>query len=650
MERAAVDRTGAPPAPPNEEVSGTRSSARGTTARRGRWTTLWVLVSLAAVVGFLGPSVEATGGTHQIVGKPDRGRTGFPARPAGLAVCGTALLLSPYSHTNDHPLGTTTKVVTIPAGADTGSYGNPNTTYYFAPGLHTLGTSSFAQIDTGANDWYVGEYSRLTGGAILNGHEENQYGFVNSGTTADTYEYLTVEGFTTYGLGGSALASGGAAPDQTYAYITAEYNYPGSGLDLGSDSSLTHSCLANDGDYGFNVYCTGAGCDESALTGGPQNLVVEHDEISFNDVCNYGGTPAAYWPGPSRLPPGCGNTAGSCPGCDGGVKFWETDRTVFEDNYVHNNYDDGAWWDTDNDGAVIEGNYFSDNFGEGVIYEISYNAKIEDNNFVNNAWGMGECGAASGNPCDDGGNLAPAIYISESGASSAVGLGGFNNFTISGNDFTNNWDGVYLAESANRFCSSPDNTSTGNCTIGPEKTAFWDQRSSDTPTVPYYDKQSDTKGGCGRADLTGATPSQTPDYYDNCDWRTQDVFVTQNSFNFDASVIPGCSRTSGSPCGENGIASVVATDPSWNPYIATPGGTPGWSVIDRITNCRSGTLDTGDLTYRRCVPQNNWFSENTYTYSGPQNWRFNFANQGVEVSLRQWQGYGQDARSTFQYR
>ena len=91
----------------------------------------------------------------------------------------------------------------------------------------------------------------------------------------------------------------------------------------------------------------------------------------------------------------------------------------------------------------------------------------------------------------------------------------------------------------------------------------------------------------------------------------------------------------------------MATAPSWNPYISTPGGTPGGSVIDRVSNCRSGSLDTIALTYPGCVAQNNWFSGNTYTHTGPQAWGFDFANQGAQVTVSQWQGYGQDAGSTF---
>ncbi len=577
----------------------------------------------------------------------------YPASPT--AVCGTSTLQSPYNSSNDPPLGTTTSVVTIPTGVDPGPYDTANTTYYFAPGLHTLGTTAYNQVDTGSNDWYVGEYAASAGGAVINGQEVNEFGFVNSGTTADSYEYLTVEGFTTYGLGGSELPSGGAAPDQTYAYITAEDNYPGSGLNLGTDSSLSYSCLTNNGDYGFNVYCNGSGCDASNLTTGPQDLVVEHDEVSYNDVCNWSGVPAAYWPGPSSLPSGCGSVAGTCFGCSGGVKFWATDGTVVDDNYVHNNYDVGVWYDTDNDGATIEGNYISNNFGEGVMYELSYNALIEDNNFVDNAWALGACGAGSGNPCDVAGNLAAAIYVSESGGNTNVeGNAGIGTLTISGNAFTDNWDGVFLSESANRFAGSPDNTSAGYSTIGPNVPdssgatyAPYFSGSGSAPAATYYDNSGSSSGGCGQADLTGATAGGSPDYYDNCDWRTQNVSVSGNTFNFDAADIPGCSPSSTTLCGYNGLTSVVATAPSWNPYISTPGGTPGASVIDRVSNCRSGSVDTIDLTYTGCVAQNNWFSANTYNHTGSQNWGFDFANQGTEVTASQWQGYGQDTGSTF---
>ena len=122
--------------------------------------------------------------------------------------------------------------------------------------------------------------------------------------------------------------------------------------------------------------------------------------------------PSGYFP--VTPPAQCGPVGYNGCGCAGGAHFWNVDGSVFSYNYDHDNYDVGSWWDTDNNGETIEHNYYSGNFQEAVDIEISYNALVEDNSFVDNAWGAGACGAAAGNPCYTGGNLAPAVYISES--------------------------------------------------------------------------------------------------------------------------------------------------------------------------------------------------------------------------------------------
>ncbi|HXY44258.1 MAG TPA: hypothetical protein VEH29_08725, partial [Acidimicrobiales bacterium] len=60
------------------------------------------------------------------------------------AVCGSSSLEGPATA----PAG----AVTVPAGLDNGQYDTPDTTYWFAPGTHTLGTGTFSQIDFGQGD------------------------------------------------------------------------------------------------------------------------------------------------------------------------------------------------------------------------------------------------------------------------------------------------------------------------------------------------------------------------------------------------------------------------------------------------------------------------------------------------------------------
>ncbi len=434
-----------------------------------------------------------------------------------------------------------------------------------------------------------------------------------------------------YAIGESNIT--GAGIDQTYDYDTVEDNYPGSGIELGTNGVAEHDCLTSNGDYGIQAFST---YDVSSLTSGPQNVTIDDNEISYNDQCNWEKVPSGYWPITS--PSQCGSVGSEGCGCSGGAHFWNVDGSNFSGNYVHNNYDVASWWDTDNNGETIEDNYYSNNFDDAVDIEISYNALVENNAFVDNGWGNGACGAASGNPCYTTGNLAPAIYISESGGNSQVvgNAGGIDTITISGDDFVNNWDGVEIYQSSNRFCASPDNTSTGFCTLVPGSTADWSE-SGAAPATTYYANDAGTPGGCGQVDLTGAPPSGSPDYYDNCLWKTQNVTVSNDTFSFDASAIPGCSSTSASPCGENGIVSQVASGISWSPYQTTAGGN---AVPDAITNCLAAN------TFAGCTPQDNYFKDNTYTYTGSQGWQFYYWHLGNTISPAAWQADGQDAGSS----
>jgi Right handed beta helix region len=522
-------------------------------------------------------------------------------------------------------------VVTIPAGVDRGNYDVANTTYYFSPGVHTLGTNVNDQIDMGLNDWYVGERSGQKG-AILDGQSINNYALESQTGDADWVEYLTVRHFTgAYAIGESNI--NGAGANQTVDYDTVEFNYPGSGVELGTNGVARHDCLTSNGDYGIQAYST---YDVSSLTTGPSNVTVQDNEISYNDQCNWEAVPAAYWPITS--PRQCGQVGNIGCGCAGGAHFWNVDASNFSGNYVHNNYDVASWWDTDNNGETIEDNYYADNFDSSIVIEISYNALIEDNNFVDNEWGAGACGAAPGNPCYTTGNLDAAIYISESGGNNTVvgRANGIDTISIIGDNFLNDWDGVELYQSSDRFCGSPDNTSAGYCTLVPSSTAQGGGRSSASHL--YYANGSDTPGGCGQVDLAAARPSGSPDYYDNCQWKTQNVLVTGDTFSLDASAIPGCSPNSASPCGENGIVSVAPSGISWSPYQTTASGN---AVPDAITDCQ------GVNTFTGCEPQHNYFTHNIYAHTGSQAWQFFYWHLGNTVSATEWRSFGQDAGSSF---
>ena len=163
---------------------------------------------------------------------------------------------------------------------------------------------------------------------------------------------------------------------------------PGAAMMVGSGNTIEHNCLTGNGQYAFNAYQNPGDPQVSTVTGGPQNIVLSDNEISYNDTCNW----EAFSTFPIKTPAGCAGAGqfDGC-GCSGGGKFWQDQNVTVQDNYVHDNYSTGIWADTDNNGFSIEGNYFSANYAEALIYEISYNALIKGNTFVRQRLGHG-CG------------------------------------------------------------------------------------------------------------------------------------------------------------------------------------------------------------------------------------------------------------------
>ena len=466
--------------------------------------------------------------------------TGAPTTP-GPVVCGNSSVLTGPSTA---PAG----AVTLPAGTNgASSTGQPNTTYWLAPGTHTLGNGQYDQFQPANGDVYEG-----APGAVINGKNVNDYAFVSTATNV-TIEYLTIENFVAPQSEG--VVNQNSAANWTIQDDTIENNPDGAGAMLGTNNVLTHDCLTKNGQYGFQSYSTA----------GPHTVTVTDNEISYNDTKNYTATTT-----------GCG--------CTGGAKFWETTGATITGNYVHDNESVGIWADTDNSGFDISDNYFADNYAEGIIYEISYNAQIDDNTFVGNAVGVGPT-----NP----GFPEPAVYISESGSDPRVAGPYGTAFDISGNVFTNNWSGVVLWENSNRYCGSTANTSTGTCTLV-------------TPST--Y-----TASSCSANVLT-STPVGSPDYYDGCRWKTQNVDVTDNTFSFSpADLGSACIAANG--CGFNGLFSEYGTYP---PYL-------DWIVPNDISN-----------------NQNNHFADNRYT--GP--WNFMAFSQGSVVSWEQWSSGIADANAS----
>ena len=288
--------------------------------------------------------------------------------------------------------------VTVPAGDDSdfeASFNlDPNTTYWFAPGVHTLGSGEFSQIQPREGDTFIG-----APGAILSGQGQNDSAFAMDAPNV-TIEYLTIQDFTPPGSQGAVNHDSGRG--WTISHNTIQNNSPGAALILGSDNTATFNCLTRNGEYGFNA--EGDGDGHSTLTGGPDNITLSNNEISFNDTCNFD----AWSPNPvpaSMRPSNCGGAGeGDGCGCSGAGKFWEVDNATVNSNYVHDNFNVGLWADTNDNGFTFKGNYIKDNWSIGLQYELSYNADIEDNTFIGNAIGAGPT-----NP----GFPEGAIYLSE---------------------------------------------------------------------------------------------------------------------------------------------------------------------------------------------------------------------------------------------
>jgi len=514
-----------------------------------RWPVGWTLA--AAVAGAAGLAWLALALLHSSAARPPAASAGPPAFSAAsptsppVRVCGNKAILG------GGPTSPPKGAIAIRAGDDSGTALahnwtiQPHTTYWFAPGKHTLGTGQFGQIIPADGDTFIG-----APGAILDGQHANLYAFTQTAHNV-TIRYLTIQNFGKPGSNsGQGVINNGMAPGWRIDHVMVRNN-AGAGVMVGSYGVLAYSCLKNNGEYGF-------------IAGG-SNVTVDHDEVVGNNADNW-----------ETRQPGCG--------CSGGAKFWGVNQATVTNNYVHNNLGPGLWADTDNRGFNVNHNYFSGNQGEGFIYEISYNLRLANNTFVRNALVAGP---------RLGGFPDSAVYISESGADPRVPGRYGNTLAITGNTFINNWGGVVLWENADRFCGSPLNTSASECTL--------------------VDPSVVRKNSCN------ATNIATAPYFNGCRWKTQNVMVSRNDFNFNpANIGPDCS--SEKFCGFNGIFSQWGSQPSWSPYL--------------------GSIVENHITF----DQNNHFESNVY--KGP--WQFMVREQGNAVNWETWKGtpYNQDARST----
>ncbi|MGH9083138.1 MAG: right-handed parallel beta-helix repeat-containing protein [Acidimicrobiales bacterium] len=362
-----------------------------------------------STIGAAAPSAGAVPG-----GRGSGGGHGITAAAAPPGVCGSGQM-------RRGPASPPPGAVTVPTGDDdAGQLGTPHTTYWFAPGVHTLGGGKYAQVEAGDGDTYVG-----APGAVLSGRGVNLFAFTGHAMGV-TITYLTVEHFGRGGDNGTqGVVNHTSGSSWTVELDTIEHN-AGAGVMLGSADILRDNCLFANTQYGFSAYRTGGAVTSVTVTG---------NDVSGNATFNWDA---------SR--PGCG--------CFGGAKFWDTRGAVVTGNFVHGNHGPGLWVDTDDAGFDISHNYVARNYAEGIVYEVSYNALIAHNTLVDNGWHAGAKPTA--------GFPEPAIYVSESGADARVPGPFSGTFEITGNILIDNWGGVILWENANRSCGDGYE---GSCTL-----------------------------------------------------------------------------------------------------------------------------------------------------------------------------------------
>ncbi len=590
-------------------------------ADKNQWRIRWAL-ALAGLAMVAGCTSTSSTGQQPLL----PATVSVAAVPAALSVvCGHSILDSPFSYDgaagayrsgtpglptygtagSDFPSATSGDVLATGAKSYPAYQLAPNTVYYLLPGTH-LGAFQADEQDAFVGGLAHGVATTVTGdySGLQTAFDSN---YSNGNTPGVTIEYLTIEKFQP--------ASDAAAINQssntgwTLRHDTITLNVPGAGVIAGAENTLQDNCMTLNGQYGFQSSDTGTWGRDS-LTGGPYDVTVEGNEISYNDTCDFEGllsNPAVGWSNHDPVPvryrnAHCGTVTGD--GNQGGFKLWETNGVTVKDNDIHNNWGPGAWVDTDNANTTFTGNHFTANDAEGIIEEISYNFAITGNYFTDNGWPIG---------LDNSKFPTPAIYVSESG--SVAGQGGVpacgepscsgqpayrGQSVISGNTLVNNGGGVFLWQNSDRHCSSGLDHA---CTLVDKGTYTIASCHANLPTA-----RLSTASFVGQV-----TGSPARDWWDGCLWKTANVHVTGNTIDFQPADVPGCVPSAWPDCGANGMFSEYSVSA---PYTS-PGG---WAIASQLT------FYQGDI-----------WSDNVY--NGPSAfYAWNQGNNDNPVSWADWTG------------
>ena len=522
-----------------------------------------------------------------------------PASGPDLAgVCGnTAELAGPSSA----PAGS----VTVPAGASIQNAvnANPTGTTFYLPGARYDLTGP---VTPKTGDTFIGGPATVIDGGMV-ATSAFKAGVNFSTTPWGMADDVTLRSLTVQHVNApddQVVVNADAGDGWTLDRMTVQDNHGGAVM-MGARNTIINSCLTRNGQYGFNTYrCRGyrnGGCATATVV---TDLVIDHTEISYNDTERLAITR-----------PGCG--------CSGGGKFWDVRGARITDNWVHHNNSVGLWADTNDADFLFQNNVIEDNDAAGIMYEISYNARIIGNTLRRNAIGQGvrRLAASPGDHFPDG-----AIYISESGGDAAAVAAARaqgeswtqvnadqNTLEISDNVFEDNWNGVILWESSDRYCSSSANTSTGYCTL-------------------YH--RSFVPGGSNKTACTGTLTGAA---LDDCRWKTQNVNVHHNRFAIDrAAVGNGCSETD-NHCGRNAIFS------QWGSFANYPGERVQRSILFNQANQFIANVYVGTWRFTAFdQAQSSIRASSVWTAPRPAN-----ALTSYSLWTTPAQGIGQDALSSF---
>jgi parallel beta-helix repeat protein len=515
-------------------------------------------------------------------------------------------------------------VVDVPAGDNSGQIvGNwklaANTFYYFEPGVHTFGTGQYNDIGTlyAARSVFFGG-GTASNPAILDGQNSNNYAFADRGTYI-TIEYLTIRNFVA--PTDQYIVNHDQGDNWVEKFNTIGPNdNGGAGTGLGQNSVIQYNCFTENGQYGISG--GSSNCATQIPGGGCKvfGVVIDHNEFDRNDYHTFTSGPAVNQ---SQNGWSTGSSGAGCPHCgydnyptpggpltsnggynngfSGAMKLWIEWNAQVTNNWIHDTHSVGIWVDTINVGVTISGNYVANNWGAGVLYEVSYNAQITNNTFVNNDWIVGS---------RDTGQAWPAIYMSESGYDSRVSPNNGSGFTaISGNVFTDNWDGVTLWENSNRFCSSGQ--STVECTE-PEPNG----NGSTGASLNSCTSPGQANGTAG--ELGDPSPQDPPTRLGDCRWQTKNIHVVLNTFNLNAANVNPQALTSYAALGAGSCTKM------------------NHCGFNSTTSNASGNADYPNDVIPHSITwdQGNVFSNNAY--NGP--WRFD-TNElgGSELTFAQWQ-------------